>query len=131
MPRGKPTDPELLAEVAAALLAGMAQSEAVQKYNLPPRTVARLAANLGPKLAEVGSKKLDAIGDMLVDLIHANTQAMIAVTRVAHDAHYLKTHGPGAIADLYSQFADTTIRLLEAAGPVAEAQQGAATDAVS
>lgn len=123
MPRGKPTDPEVLAQVAAALLAGMEQAEATRKYNLPPRTVARIAANLGTKLAEVGSRRLDAIGDMLVRLIDANTQGMIAITKVAHDAHYLKTHGPGAIADLYSQFADTTVRLLEAAGPVAEAQQ--------
>ena len=68
MARGRPTDPEVMAQVAAALLAGMEQAEATRKFNLPPRTVARIAANLGPKLAEVGSRRLDAIGDMLVNL---------------------------------------------------------------
>ena len=129
MARGKPTPPELLAEVAAALLAGMEQAEASRQFNLPPRTVARLAANLGPKLAEVGSKKLDSIGDMLVGLIDDNTKAMRAIARVAQNGEYLKEHGPGALSDLYQTLADTTIRLLEAAGSVEDAQGATAGNA--
>ena len=123
MPRGKATDPEILAQVTAALLAGMEVREAVRTFNLPDTTVRRMAESLGGQLAKVGEKKLDAIGDMLVRLIDANTQGMIAIAKVATDAHYVKTHGPSALADFYGQLADTTVRLLEAAGPVAEAQQ--------
>lgn len=121
--RGKATDPELVAQVTAALLAGMEIAEAQEKFQLPYRTVKRLADNLGPKLAEVGNKKLDRIGDMLADLIEANVGGMKAIARQATKETYLKEHGPSALSDLYAQFADTTIRLLEAAGSVADASR--------
>lgn len=121
--RGKATDPELVAQVTAALLAGMEISEAQEKFQLPYRTVKRLADNLGPKLAEVGNKKLDRIGDLLADLIEDNVKGMRAIALLPTNAHYIKEHGPSAVSDLYQQLANTTVRLLEAAGAVCEAQQ--------
>lgn len=120
--RGKATDPELVAQMTAALLAGMEAAEVAEKFQMPRRTVERLAANLGPKLAEVGAKKLDRIGDLLADLIESNVGGMKAIARQATKETYLKEHGPTALSDLYAQLADTTVRLLEAAGDVAEAQ---------
>jgi membrane-bound lytic murein transglycosylase MltF len=96
-------------------------ADAQQKFGIPYRTVKRLADNLGPKLAEVGNKKLDRIGDLLAGLIEANVEGMAAIARQATKESYLKEHGPSALSDLYAQFADTTVRLLEAAGSVAEA----------
>jgi hypothetical protein len=123
MPRGKATDPELVAQVTAALLAGMEIAEAQEKFSLPYRTVKRLADNLGPRLAEVGNKKLDRIGDLLADLIEDNVKGMRAIALLPTNAYYIKEHGPSAVSDLYEQLANTTVRLLEAAGAVGEAQQ--------
>jgi phosphoglycolate phosphatase-like HAD superfamily hydrolase len=99
----------------------MEAAEAAEKYNLPRRTVERIRVNLGPKLAEVGAKKLDRIGDLLADLIEANVAGMKAIATLPTNERYLKEHGPSAVSDLYQQLANTTVRLLEAAGAVNEA----------
>lgn len=78
-----------------------------------------MAQNLGPKLAEVGAKKLDQVGDILLSLIDANTQGMRAIALQATHAHYTEKQSPSSLADLYRELADTTIRLLEAANGVA------------
>jgi hypothetical protein len=102
-------------------VSGMEIRDAARKFNLPDTTVRRMANGLGEQLVKVGEKKLDSIGDMLVSLIQANTEGMRAIALQATDVEYLEKHGPTALSDLYSTLADTTVRLLEAAGPVAEA----------
>lgn len=123
--RGQRTDPEIVAQVTAALLAGMEAAEVSSKFSIPRRTVERMAQNLGPKLAEVGAKKQDELGDLLLSLIDANTAGMKAIARQATDGTYTKKQSPTALADLYRELANTTVRLLEAAAGVSEEQEPA------
>lgn len=116
MPRGKPTDPKVVEAVQAALVAGMATSEAARRWNLNPRTVERISASMGTKLSEVvGGEGGDKIGAKLVEVLMANAEAMIGIAKIATKEEYLKTQQAGGLAQLYAAFADTSLQLLEAA----------------
>ena len=120
--RGKATDPEMVAKVTAALLEGMEIAEATKKFNLPYNTVKAMAAKIGPEFAKVRNESKDRIGDLLADLVESNVEGMKAIAKQATDVSYTKKHNPTALSDLYEKLANTTVRLLEAAGGVGETQ---------
>ena len=111
MARGRPTDPEIVMQVQAALLAGMAVTEAARKWSLPERTVRRLNGEIG----RLEGGEADELGRRLAELLLANAEGMMGIARVAKDENYLKAQQAGGLAQLYAVLADTTIRLLEAA----------------
>lgn len=116
MPRGKPTDPEIVAQVTAAVAAGLAVGEAAKRWNLPARTVRRIATDAGIKLADVGrGEGGDKLGEKLTEVLIANAEAMIGIAKIATKEEYLKTQQAGGLAQLYAAFADTSLQLLEAA----------------
>jgi hypothetical protein len=99
-------------------------AEATKKFNLPYNTVKSMAAKIGPEFAKVRNESKDRIGDLLADLVEANVEGMKAIAKQATDVSYTKKHNPTSLSDLYEKLANTTVRLLEAAGGVvAEAQQ--------
>lgn len=111
MPRGRPTDPEIVTQVQAALLAGMAVADAARKWSLPERTIRRLNGEVG----RLEGGDTDELGRKLAELLLVNAEGMMGIARVAKDERYLKTQQAGGLAQLYSVLADTTVRLLEAA----------------
>jgi hypothetical protein len=117
--RGKATDPELVAQVTAALLAGMAMAEAARKYNLSPASVSRIKANLDQgKLKEVETESRRRIDDMLVLSVQSHLDALKGISEVAQDKVYLRKQSPEGLATLHQRIEDHAFRLLESAGAI-------------
>lgn len=121
MARGKRTDPSVVEQVAAALLAGMAVSEAADRWRIPEATVRGIRDKFAPVREGQGGHasrpmpSADRIGQRLAELIVENAEGMVGIARIAKDPEYLRTQQAGGLAQLYQAISDTTVRLLEAA----------------
>lgn len=115
--RGQKTDPELVAKVEAALLAGMALSAAAREYKLPVSSVARIKENLDQsKLEKVGKETRRRIDDMLADSLEAHLAALKGIAEVAKDKNYIQKQPANDIAALHQRLEEHALRLLESAG---------------
>ena len=86
MPRGKATDPELVAQVQAALLTGMAMAQVAREYKLSPASVSRIKANLDQgRLKEVEKESRRRIDDMLVVSVQAHLDGLKGIADIAQD----------------------------------------------
>ncbi len=119
MPRGKATDPELVAQVTAALLAGLSLSEAARRYQLPVSSVSRIKDNIEQsKLENVGKESRRRIDDMLVLSVQSHLDALKGISEVAQDKVYLRKQSPEGLATLHQRIEDHAFRLLESAGAI-------------
>jgi DNA-binding Lrp family transcriptional regulator len=113
------TDPEIQAQVTAALMAGIAVNEAARRYKLSPATVSRIKANLdqdGLKHIETESRR--RIDDMLVLSVQSHLDALKGISEVAQDKKYLLKQSPEGLATLHQRIEDHAFRLLESAGSI-------------
>ena len=117
--RGKATDPELVAQVTAALLAGLSLSEAARRYQLPVSSVSRIKDNIDQnKLENVGKESRRRIDDMLVLSVQSHLDALKGISEVAQDKVYLRKQSPEGLATLHQRIEDHAFRLLESAGTI-------------
>ncbi len=117
--RGQKTDPELVAQVTAALLTGLSLSEAARRYKLPVSSVSRIKDNIDQqKLENVGKESRRRIDDMLVLSVQSHLDALKGISEVAQDKVYLRKQSPEGLATLHQRIEDHAFRLLESAGAV-------------
>ena len=123
------TDPALKAQIIGALLAGGAVSDLARKYNLNKSTVSRIKASLASnELQQVATEKRDRIDDLILKTVATNLAALQHIAEFASEREYIQQQPAEAIAVLYGQVANTSIRILEAASAagIGEESPGAA-----
>jgi hypothetical protein len=122
--RGQKTNPELVAQVTAALLAGMGLSEVARQYKIPVSSVSRIRDNLNQgELERVGKEKRNRIDEMLADSLETHLNALRSIAEVGSDKNYLIKQSPEGLTTLHERLEDHALRLLEAAGLVADANE--------
>lgn len=130
--RGRAHSEELRAEIKAALLAGLGVTECAQKYSLPKQTISRIKNELLPEqLGQVGTEKQERLDDLLLDALAANLKAQKRIVETASEPDYIRKQPATAVADLYKEFADKAVRLLEAASFGSEGEESEPTAADS
>ena len=112
--------PETRAAALAALLAGQSVSAVAREYNLPKGTVsnwkkqgAGVHAHRTQKAeGEEGSKK--SIGDLLITLLEANIEGLIAAAAVMKDEAWVRRQGATELGTFLGITHDKVVRMLEA-----------------
>lgn len=112
-PRREYSD-EVKAAVMAALMAGQSISSVAADYRIPEGTVKRWSAANREQLEPVRSAKRERIGDLLIEYLELNLEALKAQARVFADAEWIKGQAASEVAVLHGVVADKGIRLLEA-----------------
>ncbi len=98
----------------SALLAGQSITEVAAEYKLPRSTVAGWAA-AARRSAELGDPTVKReIGDLLVEYLRANLEALRAQMKVFGDADWVKKQSASEVGVLHGVCADKAVRLLEA-----------------
>lgn len=121
MARGKALDPDLVAQVTAALIAGISQREASRRFSLPISSVAGIKKGIDEgKLEQVRTESRRRIDDMLVLSVEAHLDALKGIAEVASDKKYLHRQSPEGLATLHQRLEDHAFRLLESAGAIEE-----------
>jgi transposase-like protein len=110
-PRREYSD-ELKAAVMAALLSGQSVYEAARNYNIPVNTVKTWSSKLDRQPGSTA--KRERIGELLVEYLELNLEALKAQARVFADAEWIKEQAASEVAVLHGVVADKGIRLLEA-----------------
>jgi transposase-like protein len=107
-------DPELKAQVMAALLAGQSVSTVSKQYNIPAGTVGRWNAESKDVVGSLRREKKGAIGDLLLEYLTINLKTLTAQSETFADREWLLAHSPSEAAVLHGVLVDKTVRLLEA-----------------
>lgn len=110
-------DPETKAAAMAALLTGQSISAVADEYKIPRGTVAswRRVAKTAP-MYEADQPQKREVGDLLLDYLRANLQALRAQAEVFSDRHWLAQQDASELAVLHGVMTDKAIRLMEAFG---------------
>jgi transposase-like protein len=113
---GQPNhSPAVKQAVLAALLVGQGVDEVAGTYSLPRRTVARWRASLGSQeLANLGHKKRDELGEMLMGYLREMTTTLTAQARFFRDKGWLEQQTAADLAVLHGVSMDKVFRLIEA-----------------
>src|ERR1051325_5534781 len=98
MPRGKAPSPGVRASAEALLLAGHSQSEVCGLTGLPKQTVSRLAAKLGDRLGQVGTKKLESDAELIMGYFRGVLRALTVQTEVFSDPDYCRSQRANELA---------------------------------
>jgi transposase-like protein len=115
MARGKAHSDEVRARVIAALLAGQGVNEIAETYSLPKATVSRIKATLpSGQLEQVGTKKKEQIGDLLVNYLTESLTTLSIQQKHFRDKAWLKEQSAAELGTLHGICTDKAIRLLEA-----------------
>jgi transposase-like protein len=127
MARGKAHSDEVKAQVLAALLAGQGVSEVAARYKLPKATVSRIKATIAAgELEQVGTKKKEQIGDLLVNYLTESLTTLSVQQKHFRDKKWLDKQDASSLGTLHGIVTDKAIRLLEALE--AGGQESIATD---
>ena len=110
-------EPETKAAVMAALLTGQSIGAVAEAYKIPRGTVATWSriAKTAP-LYEADQPQKREIGDLLLDYLRANLQALRAQSELFADKDWLKAQSASELAVLHGVMTDKAIRLMEAFG---------------
>jgi transposase-like protein len=114
-PRREYSD-ELKAAVMAALLSGQSIASIAADYRIPEGTIKSWASRQanGEIVATVATSKRERIGELLLEYLALNLEALKAQARVFADAEWIKGQAASEVAVLHGVVADKGIRLLEA-----------------
>lgn len=106
---------ETKSAVLAALLTGQAASFVAKEYNIPESTIKDWGAKAkaGGYSTDNPSQKKD-IGDLLVEYLRANIEALRKQAEVFGEPDYLRKNSAENLAVLHGVMADKAVRLLEA-----------------
>ena len=106
---------EVKAAAMAALLQGQAVSQVAKDYHLPEGTVKswKHRNQVSKLVAEIAPQKRE-IGDLIIQYLQANLEALKAQAIVFADPEWLKKHEASQLAILHGVMTDKAIRLLEA-----------------
>ena len=108
---------ETKAAVLAALLTGQSIGQVAREYNIPKGTISNWKnRSPGPK---VGTQKKE-IGDLLLNYLHANLDALTAQAETFKDPGWLRQQNAADVAVLHGVMTDKAIRLMEAFNAQAE-----------
>lgn len=120
---------ETKAAVMAALLAGQAVSAVAKEYDIPEGTVKgwMSKSTRTDMVATVPTAKKEAIGDLLIEYLTANIQALRAQAELFSDKEWLRKQSAENAAVLHGVMTDKAVRLIEALSKRDDEQE--ATDA--
>lgn len=105
----KQYEPEVRAEVMAALLAGQGVSAVSREYNIPSSTVSRWK-----RKAREEAGRSDDVGELLLGYLRENLETLTAQARHFRDPAWMKRWPAEQMAVLHGIVCDKTVRLLEA-----------------
>ena len=109
-------DPEVKAQVIAALLTGQGAESVAQEYQIPVGTVKAWKAKAkGP--GGVATLKKEKIGTLLLEYLAVSLSTLKKQAEVFADETWLKKQDASSVAVLHGVLADKTVRLLEALVP--------------
>ena len=118
---------ETKAAVMAALLAGQSISQVAREYHLPEGTVKawRSRQHIAQTQRDALGVATDAtpkkeVGDLILEYLRANLEALRAQAKVFSDPNWLKTQEAQSLAVLHGVMTDKAVRLLEAFGKSSE-----------
>jgi transposase-like protein len=113
----------------AALLAGQAVSAVAKEYDIPEGTVKgwMSKSTRTDMVATVPTAKKEAIGDLLIEYLTANIQALRAQAELFSDKEWLRKQSAENAAVLHGVMTDKAVRLIEALSKRDDEQE--ATDA--
>ena len=113
----------------AALLAGQAVSAVAKEYDIPEGTVKtwRATYKWGEAVERVEPQKKERIGDLLIEYLAANIQALRAQAELFSDKEWLRKQSAENAAVLHGVMTDKAVRLIEALSKRDDEQE--ATDA--
>lgn len=113
--RGKAHEPEVKAQVMAALLAGQGVAEVARDYRLSESTVREWRNGMdSEEFAIVRAKKGECLEELLFGYLAANLTALRKQVEIASTEDYVRKQPAGELAVLHGVMADKGIRLLEA-----------------
>lgn len=107
---------ETRAAVKSALLTGQSVSSVAKEYNIPKGTVSNWKRYGVGGTAERTQKKNDRIGQLLLQYLEANLEALRVQSEVFADPSWLKKQHASDAAVLHGVMTDKAVRLLEAFG---------------
>jgi len=106
-------EPELKAQVVAALLTGQSIDAVAETYRIPRSTVGGWSAALNRDNLISDTKK-EAIGDLILAYLTTALETLSIQAKAFADREWLKQQSASEVAVLHGVLADKTIRLLEA-----------------
>lgn len=106
-------DEQTRAAVMAALLAGQSVNSVAKEYKIPQSTVSTWKAQ-SPAVDNIGYKKRERIGDLIVDNLEAALETTRAILDVVKEKEWLRKQPATEIGVLYGIISDKTYRILEA-----------------
>lgn len=115
-----PYNPEIRAAALAALLAGQSVSQVAKEYRIPKGTVSNWKNRRASEVPNDGTQKAqpteqsESVGDLLVKLLRANLDGLIAAAAVMQDAEWLRKQGATELGTFLGITHDKTVRMLEA-----------------
>ena len=110
-------DPELIARVVAAVLAGSSVSAVAREYRIPKGTVSTWVKRKGHSLtdgATVATQKRERIGGLIIDNLEAQLEATRSIAQVVSDGEWVKKQPASELAILFGVISDKSFRILEA-----------------
>lgn len=108
-------DDETKAAVLAALLKGQAVSYVARQYDIPRSTISTWKRReLGSISETVPSQKKEELGDLILDLLRAELEALKAMSLSFKDRTWLEKQSASEAAVLYGVIQDKVFRKLEA-----------------
>lgn len=125
MARRVPTDPEILAQVEAALIAGQTLASVSRLYGLPKTTVQSIRNRMTSRVSELTDSNRPnedrtilptrSLDDLLTSVLEDNLKALQMIARTAQNERYINGQTAAAIAALYEKIATFSVQLLSAA----------------
>ena len=121
MARGNTTDPEILAQVESALIAGQSPSVIARSCGLPRTTIIsirdRMKAPVEGSRHDITSTILPtkSLDDLLTSVLEDSLKALQAIARTAQSERYINGQSAAQIAALHERIANFSIQLLSAA----------------
>jgi hypothetical protein len=121
MARGNTTEPEILAQVESALIAGQSPSVIARSCGLPRTTIISIRDRMTTPVEQsrhditttiLPTKSLD---DLLTSVLEDSLKALQAIARTAQSERYINGQSAAQIAALHERIANFSIQLLSAA----------------
>ncbi len=116
MAKRRTYDPEVKAQVIAALLAGQGAEKVARQYQIPVGTVRSWKAK-AKEPSGVATLKKKEIGDLLLDYLAVTLSTLAKQAELFADETWLREQDASSVAVLHGVLADKAVRLLEALAP--------------
>ncbi len=119
MAKRRTYDPEVKAQVLAALLTGQGAEKVAEQYEIPVGTAKAWKAK-AKGAGKVATQKKEKIGALLLDYLAVSLATLKKQAEVFEDEAWLKRQDASTVAVLHGVLADKAVRLLEALAPGAD-----------